>query len=52
MSPEIVALLVLAAAVVAAVAFTIIVVVRVDPSNTNTRRDIEQEREGKKGQRV
>lgn len=50
MSPEIVALLVLLAGVVAAVVFTLVIVVAVDPSDVNPRsgNEGEEERETEK----
>ena len=45
MSAEIVALLVLAGGAVAAVVFTLVIVVAVDPSVPNTRAENEGERE-------
>ncbi len=48
MSPEIVALLVLLGGVVAAVVFTVFIVVVVDPSNANPRGETEQKRESEK----
>ena len=50
MSPEIVALLVLLGGVVAAVVFTLVIVVAVDPSDTNPRSGNEEER-GRTGDR-
>ena len=48
MSPEIVALLVLLGGVVAAVAFTLIVVFMVDPSGANPRTGNGHDRQGEK----
>ena len=48
MSPEIVALLVLLGGVVAAVAFTLIVVIAVGPSGANPQRETGQDRQGGK----
>ena len=48
LSPEIVALLVLLGGVVAAVAFTLIVVIAVGPSGANPQRETGQDRQGGK----
>ena len=45
MTAEIVALLILVGAIVAAVVFTLLIVVAVDPSDTNPRSENEGERD-------
>ena len=52
MSPEIVALLVLLGGVIAAVVFTIVIVAAVDLSDTSTRDEIGQGREGENSEGV
>ncbi len=52
LSPEIVALLFLLGAVVAAVVFTVVIVLVVDPSDASTPEEAGQEREGEKGERA
>ena len=45
MSPEIVALLILLGGIVAAIVFTLVIVVAVDPSDANSRSGNEGEKE-------